>query len=427
MPRGIQQLIPALLGVGTCLLGLPATGRANGGPVSMTLPTARGDVAPIEESRVRLVSERLRINLDEDGDRYAVEAQYTLSNASGAPVAVTYGVPLTWDELYPEEAKRAESYPADVVVELEGRRSRCRFGEVRRQKELGYGYVRSAAWCVADLVVPPGDGHLLSLRYPGVLLHGDDGVSTSPFTFFSSRALEYDLAPAGGWAGPTESLSVVLEAGPWADHIEALEPKGWRRLGSRFELRRPGPDLSALGTLSFTVSSQLVLARRQRLASASKPARATASSALAPQGRYRYDAANAVDGDLSTAWCAGRRRAAVGEWIEISASLPECESFSGPWGLVIPGYSKDPAVWRSNNRVRGVRVGPCGQAPGQMVSRATSLELDEAFIDVSWLNHVVPPGERGGGVLCLRVTVAEVEPGPAGDTCLSEVRVVCRR
>src|SRR5207248_671656 len=85
--------------------------------------------------------------------------------------------------------------------------------------------------------------------------------------------------------------------------------------------------------------------------------RATASSVLG----NTYGAANVLDGNPGTAWCASRARPAVGQWIEVRAAEIDVPGYCGLHGYVlVPGYAKNQQTWSRNNRLQKVRVGQCG-------------------------------------------------------------------
>jgi hypothetical protein len=148
------------------------------------------------------------------------------------------------------------------------------------------------------------------------------------------------------------------------------------------------------------------------------PARqARASSVLAPQGRHRYDPANALDGSEDTAWCSAHRSNGVGEWIEVSTD-PKADSFTGI--SLIPGYGRDPATFSRNNRVVELLVADCAEPEQAFAVDLRTLDLgmgEEPATDVTLRPYSfdVRPAR------CVRITVKEVVPGLDKDTCLSEI------
>lgn len=155
---------------------------------------------------------------------------------------------------------------------------------------------------------------------------------------------------------------------------------------------------------------------RKRVSSA--PAReARASSTLAAQGRYRYEAANAVDGKKGTAWCSAHRNSGVGEWIEVSVN-PKADPFSGI--TMIPGYGRDSGTFRRNNRVLKLHAADCADPEH-------GIDVDLRSLDL-WPGEDAPPDVtlrantfRVRPMRCVRITLIETAQGPDNDTCISEI------
>lgn len=129
MPR-IQRL--AVLAFALTLLSTAAW--PNGGPVAWNGPAGLGDGGPRDAASVRLIREDLSLKVGEDPDVYDVEARYTLSNP-GAPVAVRYGVPLTWSDPGEgtPEAEALQKAAGSVHVELAGASVPCALEPVQGQ------------------------------------------------------------------------------------------------------------------------------------------------------------------------------------------------------------------------------------------------------------------------------------------------------
>jgi len=84
----------------------------------------------------------------------------------------------------------------------------------------------------------------------------------------------------------------------------------------------------------------------------------SASSSLRRRGALRYDARQAHDGDLSTAWVEGRDGDGRGEFLEIV--IDAAEHKGDPLKLtalrIYNGYRKNRATWRENSRVKRMNL-----------------------------------------------------------------------
>jgi len=394
---------------------LPQVALANGGPLAWTLRGGTGTLAPLDETRVALVSERLSIRLDDDGQRYHARAEYVLSNA-GAPVTVKYGVPVFWLEVDEDVAPGPTPGGAvvtDVAVTLAGERHGCTVEDARwvdpERRELG-----AVAWCTATLTIPSGGAVPLALALHGWLRFIDMGFSKSVFTVFGERAFRYELAPAGHWAG-RPALTIELDPGRWGDRFTVSAPAGFERRDGRLVFASKAADLKALEAITGALAAAPVLGAAQRWKAKAIPlAMVRASSTLAPQGKVRYDVWNLLDGDPATAWCAARG-AKGPHWIELVVpATPGC------WAelVLVPGYAKSQQAWLANGRVLELRRGACGSpVPSTLTFPLPSFARhDEAALS---LESVHEPETT-----CVRFELGAVDPGTSGDTCLSELKPV---
>jgi hypothetical protein len=84
------------------------------------------------------------------------------------------------------------------------------------------------------------------------------------------------------------------------------------------------------------------------------PDQATASSTLRSKGGQRYDAANTVDGDRTTAWNSDGKR--VGDGVGVTLTYTFAQPVQLRHVVVENGYAKSPEVYGWNERVRELEV-----------------------------------------------------------------------
>ncbi len=431
----------------------PAVAVANGGPVAWTKPSGAGDIAPVNETTVALVSERLAILFEDDGARYRVHAEYVLSNP-GPKLSLNYGVPLFW---YPpdlgefdgpeDQAKRplvdkeGLAYPKDVRIAVGDKRFPCTLENVHRAADSEGGHIE--AWCVARVEIPASDRVALTLDYTGSFRFVDMLYTKSPFTRHGLRSLRYDLSPAGHWAGTPKKFDVTIEAGIWKEFFRPEAPRGFTEHGSRFVLHLLDVDLKKAGCIEGTLDAGKVLAHRERATLRPDPRfKAIASSELAPQAGNTYSAANVLDGDPGTAWCANKARPAVGQWVEVRAAEIEVPGYCGLHGyILVPGYAKNQLTWSRNNRIQSVRVGRCGdRSSDELLPIQVSDRFDTSAVEIRPVgadafhealqeqraDRDVASGKLNARVkdYCIRLTIEAVVEGQESDTCISEFRPV---
>jgi hypothetical protein len=90
----------------------------------------------------------------------------------------------------------------------------------------------------------------------------------------------------------------------------------------------------------------------QSLKSAPLKIKATASSVRYAVQSNTYDPANAIDGSKATAWIEGREGPGWGEWLRFDFD----REINLHRILILPGYFKSPAIWKSNNRISGATI-----------------------------------------------------------------------
>jgi hypothetical protein len=467
---------------------------ANGGPVGSTTATGRGNGAPKRRSSIRLVSEKLSLKLDADGMHYDALAEYLLSNP-GPTTEVLYGVPFRLGD-------ESEGPLPKVTVKVAEQSYDCRFG--RRRKPPVYSEEEAEresakvlppedemlrgpdTWCTTRISVPTGERIPLSLSYRAELVYDDESFSKTFFTDYSDRWLVYSFAPAGGWQGPADELSITLDLGPFAGFETISGLRGFRREGSHLLWSQNQVDLSRLGPLKVKLDVSPVLhprdllkwRRKTKMRFAARelghiPALSTGDAGAAASTSGQTEVTQATDGDSATAWCAGGDVA--GRSFEVSWKPPrardeeedvtncQLEAFA-----VFPGDLSSQQAYEQKRKVSRVRFAACGGPADTGQGKATKLTLamkprfsalasmylfrwrspegsTESFTKAyraEWDGLVdkirgreesnaaagVTPKKNRGQVDkardCVRVIILDAEGDPAQPACLSEIMPV---
>lgn len=443
--------LPLLLALA---VAAPMPTSANGGPIEGGGAHPSGGLAPLETTPVRLVREVLRLRIDDDGAGFQAHARYVLSNP-GRPLKVRYGVPfeieIFWEGA-PEEPgaamAQARADAADVAatirITLAGRATGCQLADLRPKRK---GTRQFDAVCAAELVVPSGPEVELQLDYRAALMGQSGWLPNGSRISQGDHWLTWPVAPAGYWGGPIESFDAVLEPGRWAGRVRCSGLPGAERSDQGCAWHLANERLKGLPPIEVAVATSASLQHRQLMNLEKKWSmagvmKATASSTLAPQGRYDFSPQRVLDGDPGTAWCEGRKGPGVGEWIEVSApdvtrlAYPGCQ-LEG-WALAI-GYVADQATWLRNGRPRSVRVGPCGGAQdGEVHALEAGRFFDEASTVLRGFDPFAEPLSTSRSLdyerlpmesrprlsACARLTILEVARGTDDDLCISEFRPV---
>jgi len=164
-------------------------------------------------------------------------------------------------------------------------------------------------------------------------------------------------------------------------------------LGLMFWLRSPG------GSRNTTAPG----ADNERRTAAPLKVTATASSTRPPLAGNTYEAANALDGRLMTAWVEGADGPGLGEWIrcdfEREVTLKRIS--------IAPGYFKSPQIWARNNRL-ATAVFYFSDGTSRPVSFDDRMEeqmLEVGAVRTNWV----------------RIEIKEVYAGTDPDTAISQL------
>jgi hypothetical protein len=410
-----------LLACATLALAASAA-RANGGEVVREYGDSGGRIRPLQESVIRLVREDLAIDLV-DPDHYAIRADYVLSNP-GPEKELQYGVPIEINTVsYRPRARGGGRMVARSDAEM-SRRVRKMAGSVR--VTLG-GTSRTCTyadgWCVLPLRIPHGEKIPLRLTYVSeywLPFYSDDDTPDewTPTNLYyrtsggseELRIVKYPLAPAGTWAGTPEQLTIAVTStlgfrvttklNPDDRFVFHREVDGWRAVVEDANLRE----------LDELVVPVALRARDPRTAFSIR-----ASSSIPPSGKLTYGPENLLDSRYATAWCVNTPSHGVGEWVELE--------LRGAGRLdnqldVIGGYAKTERSFQANGRVKKLRASACGGGPPLAVASLPDRFADDMW---EWIFLEAHGNELGS---CLRLEIAEVEPGDSSDdVCLTELHV----
>lgn len=255
------------------------------------------------------------------------------------------------------------------------------------------------------------------------------------------RVVAYDFAAERALGGRPRLVTITLEplGGGWSEpFIPALPAGGVVQADGRLRWRFEAPDLGHLKVFAMAATRASYAPYEAGALGTGFGARA--SSALPPQGRFRFDAAQALDGDPATAWCEGAKGEGAGEWLEVTANLtPRGAAACVLDGfLLLPGHGASLAAWRRNGRAARIRIAPCADPGGGAVFElpevdpfgkvAEGLALDPEAVQHLDIPAGPPPAHRlfpGPPLLqasdgCWRLTALEVRKGQDPDLCVAE-------
>jgi F5/8 type C domain len=130
---------------------------------------------------------------------------------------------------------------------------------------------------------------------------------------------------------------------------------------------------------------------------------ATASSVRLAVQANTYFAANAMDNKRSTAWIEGADDGGIGEWIRFDFD----REVKLHRILILPGYFKNPEIWRQNNRLAAATVYFSDGTSRDLTfsDRMESQKFDVGVVKTKFV----------------RIVIKQIYPGPDPDTAVSEV------
>ncbi len=151
-----------------------------------------------------------------------------------------------------------------------------------------------------------------------------------------------------------------------------------------------------------------------------------ASSTLAPDSRYGV--ANLSDDDRSTAWCEGAD--GPGRYEQVNYVFTETHVPAAM--MIVPGYARNPAVWRNNHRVKRIRVQFRKTAEakaedsyeayvvGELISGRNAFPKKQYLDFRPMFTQDMTAMDYQG--LEVKILAVDSEGAKAPDTCISEIR-----
>lgn len=423
-----------------------ATLRANGGPVDGSEFYATGNIVPLRQAQIRLLSEDLRIRLA--GDSGFVYVTYTLLNEQKTDQEVTYGFPVDVRQIEWMEGRWSDSLKGDdfelffndvpVSTTFYNEPNRQRPDSIlskdtggNKQLELFSTWRR---WHVAKLKIPAGKKATIRVQFKTRNGFEDWATSKSFFAYYSDRTMVYDFTPASYWgkgvAGKfnmqIDAQQVVYNGGSIAFGGMTLREK----ITGIFEYDGVNVKLGDLGRLRIMYDNSAFqkfgryLTGNQNINKHIKSIRT--SSSLGDN----YVAEKMTDGNLNTCWADGAGEDGAGQFIDI-----EFDSTMQVFAvLIVNGFARSEELFYKNNRVKQMDAsGTCD--PEAYISNRESFE-SYSDCDSAWkpVNAKIPWAsctiacDMGDASLCakkLRLTVKEIYPGSKyDDVCISEIYIL---
>jgi hypothetical protein len=198
-------------------------------------------------------------------------------------------------------------------------------------------------------------------------------------------------------------------------------------------------DLRKLGSIVVDMASPGERWVDAGFTRAKVPLSASASTTLAPQGRYSFEPSNAIDGDAGTAWCEGAPGKGEGSTLDVRWTVTDAGQECRVRDVVlVPGYARDEKAFTRNGRVRSLRLEDCDHPSDGFEVDLYSKATEEARVlyprrpverfDAPPIEIHVPNASLRQAT-CVRLRILAVNAGEKyEDTCISEFvpRVFCR-
>lgn len=150
-----------------------------------------------------------------------------------------------------------------------------------------------------------------------------------------------------------------------------------------------------------------------------EPVIVSASSTLAPQGKFSYEPSNLAISARDCIWSEGAEKYGIGEWVEVKqVCLEEGEELLQVAEIcIVNGYAENETKWNKNSRVKSFKLYYQDEYKGTIYLEDT---MYPQYIDVSELQMYVANGAEA----VLRFEIAEVYEGSTfADTCMTGIAI----
>jgi len=436
--------------VHTWLVGvfLIAQGLAfgNGGGYHRPGVGATGAIAgfePVATEHVRIVDETLLIRAGVNSAM--VEVRYLMRNMTDKKVKVRFGFPIeettgSFEPFggYPDidrtpSSHKSPMYCKNYEITARGKVLKARW-QTEENPENDRRFDGLKGWNVSEITFAKGEEVPVMIRfeseYAGTEHFINDTVSRSAAIF------RYRLSTAACWHGSISEGRVIIEPnGIDPGDIRVIKPVNrFRKEGDRWiwNFKDLDPTMDddleiecqplvsvyhdqSLIAGRYDVPSHLTadyVNRRERWTMVHSNYEAKASSTLAPEGEYRYDANNVRDRSESNAWSEGAPGKGVGEWLELTPKVarPLVDI------LIKPGYQKITDtrldLFEANARPKKIGIELNGE-------HRFEVEIPDRHEEV-----VIPVRGYDKAVRKIRLTFTEVYPGERfEDMCVTSVKL----
>jgi len=338
------------------ILTPPDRAAANGGGYLSGGVTNAGDVLGFEPKateNIRILDELLTAKLGPNSAK--VEVRYRMKNETDKEVTVRFGFPVEemgrgedfdgdgdgieepadLEGIDPEslpKPHRELGYCRDYQVEAGGKALKATWESETRGKDDPL-FRHLAGWLVSEMTFAADEEKEVTIAFNSVYPKAVRWVSDDSHT--AASLFKYRLSTAACWAGTIGKGRIVLEPeGIAPEELRVIKPVNrFRKEGANWvwEFTELEPTLAD----DFEVEAQPEVSTFTRYSGetpttyANRSERWTmvhsnygivASSTLAPQGDFKYDAGNLKQWD---AWAEGAKGPGVGEWLELKPVAPK--------------------------------------------------------------------------------------------------------
>lgn len=392
---------------------------------------------PRSTGSIRMAEEDLRIKFGPKSAK--VELRYRMENQTKRRVAVRFGFPVEESPAvrglgiagFLTDSSQIEPHTSLLYCKnyriFDGQNQLKPKWQAENRAATDERFTNLAGWQVSEVAFAPGEAKEWRISFESVYptevrwVSDDDHVSPALF--------KYRLSTAACWAGTIGKGRIVLEPdGIDPEEVRIIKPVNRFRKEGRnwvweFENLEPtlADDLEIEAqpeVFSKFRQGESYVRRGEHWSIAHSNYNVVASSTLAPQGEFRYDAENLKRYDAESfgkgkhAWSEGAEGPGVGEWLEITPQEAKpllAISLSSGFSL------NDKKLYKANARPKTVRLELNGE-------HTATMELPDSPEE---FRYVIEGYKKP--VAKIRLTFEEVWPGSHfEDLCIRQLRLHVR-